>query len=295
MQSRVLLQEINQILERIDKKINDTKEEPGTKTRDKSPEKLFSSNSSFKSFNDLFDKRPKSQSKLVANNKKADSKPNPENYSFSPLICKNSAKIMSKCLSSRKALKHSNSSSVGDKKNFPYTFKPVTNEKSAKILKLAKKNRKVTWDELYKLSYSQKPKKNLVIEEILDVKEHSEKEFTFKPSNPNFLNIFDRHSCWLQEKSEKVMALAELERSKEFKECTFAPKINLKLSELDCDEELQTINGVRVYLERQKAAKKEIPKKVQTEPRSIYKDLSLQQYNNALSDLKNYLHSFTIT
>ena len=300
MQSRVLIQEINEILERINRRIDDAQGEPA-KTRVLSPGKKFSSCGSFESFNGLLGKRSESQSKrqskLVARTKKTEPRPNPENYTYSPLICKNSLRIMSKCQSSRNICKDSISSLADDKKknkkkNLTHTFKPVTNEKSAKILELAKKTRKVPWDELYKLSYLQKPKKNLVIEEVLDVKEPSEKEFTFKASKSN---IFERHSWWLHEKSEKIMALAELERRKEYKECTFVPKINLKLNEVDDDDKgFQTINGVRLYLERQKAAKQEIPDQVKTEPRSVYKDLSLHQYHTAKSDLKTYLHSFTI-
>lgn len=294
MKNRVLLQEINQILERIDKKISESKDEQFRKTPEKKCQDLNYSNSSIRSINDMLNRRSKSQTKLNILKKKTDKKPNPENHSFSPLICKNSLRILSRCQSNKNTLGGTSNNLSGiDKANFPYTFKPETNQHSTKILKKAKKTRKVPWEELYKLSYTQKPKKNIEIEEIPTIKELSEKEFTFKPTNPDHPNIFERHSSWLQDKSEKIMALAELERYKEYKECTFNPKIKIKPKELseDC---LETINGVRLYLQRQKAVKKNTELKQSKSPQTTYKDLSLQQYNNAVSDLKNYLHSFNM-
>lgn len=121
------------------------------------------------------------------------------------------------------------------------------------------------------------------------------KEFTFKPvlnkSKKVSPGLLKRNSSWLQNKAEKIALISRAEQLKEVEECTFFPQT----TELrQNDGEATGINGVHEFLMRHQSARRNKSQENSIKSISTYKDLTVNEYIEAVKGLNDYLHSINI-
>lgn len=210
---------------------------------------------------------------------------------FRPAICKKSLKIAKNLESSKKRLL------TNPEKNIESTFfefKPRINEKSLKIIQRNKSCDKKVWESLYELSISRKIKlENARKAQVNEI----DKDYTFKPiqttQKKKYSGVIMRNSNWLKSKIEKINLKIQQGLDKGLEECTFTPEIHGIPS--NTEENIEDINGVQNFLYRIQSARKDKPDAQAIEPKNTYKNLTKNQYSQAIKNLNEYLHSIDIT
>lgn len=121
------------------------------------------------------------------------------------------------------------------------TFKPKINKNSKKIdqKRFDYKKQTTRQDELYKLSYHLKERKE-ELKEMIEMErferygEKEMKECTFKPklnsykgkSNMGNLDIAKRNEIWKRKKEQRIQEIQEARKDIDLEGCTFVPRIN---------------------------------------------------------------------
>jgi hypothetical protein len=285
MNRRIIVEEINEILERIDQKITETQQVPITARKRAKPSVIKSMLSSASSLNDLLKRQSPSKPKHLSSSQGTSSTSGSKDLPFQPLLCKNSLKILK-----NSKTKEKKSKPLSRVDTFSYTFQPKTLENSSKILEKSKKVRNTAWIDLYQLSLN----KNKVKEEvIIETNESIFNEFSFKPKNHSNPRTFERNSEWQKGRNEKVMIMAEKKHLNEYKECTFAPKVFLRDFE-ESEVDLYEISGVNQFVDRIRSCAKREEGSLERTTVKKYRDISQVEFSKARKELKDYLHSFTI-
>ncbi|CAG9327733.1 unnamed protein product [Blepharisma stoltei] len=175
-----------------------------------------------------------------------------------------------------------------------YTFKPSINRRENDPNKIE------WWESLYQHGQFIKEKRERTKEEMDKIREE-DPNLTFKPTivtkghkQESNEERFKRLEAWSKQKEQKIEEAKAQNSNKDLEGCTFAPKINKRLS--SSKPKIET-KGVDKFLQRQGLAKKnknenDSPKKYQTETRN--EDISAAEFENAMKALHDELHSINL-
>ncbi|CAG9320409.1 unnamed protein product [Blepharisma stoltei] len=235
--------------------------------------------------------------------------------SFQPQLSKKSM-VIAKKLGSAKERLLTQPAREATNNTESLTFKPEINKKSAKIAnKLTTPSKQNRWEALYLQGHEQKIKLEKIRKEAEESKKE-DKECTFKPSitptkeRPDKSSTIDRLLSWGKVKEQKIKQKRDDDLEKDLEGCTFTPQINdLKYF---IEEDISSLRGVSKFLDRQHAArrlkeekfgptpiKEELSSEQTSEGVSQYnsttsKDITMQEFAEAIESLHDELHSFQI-
>lgn len=214
---------------------------------------------------------------------------NEEGAAFQPLLCKNSLRIAKNLQNSCKK-----AGSPVKEKIVEFGFKPEINEKSKRIVGNQERLVKKHWQSLYELGAANQIKAENK-RKIVQAEENNEK-YAFKPAiNSNKKvkqGVIERNYSWLRSKNEKINIRTEAEQFRGLEECTFVPKTNEFIGIREESEPLGAIKGVQDFLYRHQVAKKNVPEA--KHGKKDKRDMTLNEYMDAVKSLKEYLHSIDI-
>lgn len=196
------------------------------------------------------------------------------------------------------------------------TFKPEINKRSERIVSKISPNvnKNNRWEMLYNKGNEQKAKLEKKRKEAEDAKIKDDKECTFRPNitpikeRPEGSNTVERLLNWGRIKEQKIKQKRDNDVEKDLEGCTFVPQINeIKFYQ---EESTAGLRGVNKFLDRQAQARKlkeekfgvfkeEYIQEIESATNSAYmstmsKDLTLQDFTEAIESLHDELHSFPI-